>query len=232
MPIALSTTLRSQSVPGTVIGRLSLEPSPEITARLEATALAGVPVRFRIARDVVDAHGLASDSTLAIVDPHGEPLSLIEAHPDARGLSCIASLPVLGGSAPRSFDVAIGTFARIARCGPATDAIPGGITVDGRLRLRSERGYDRDRREETWKAHDAVFGVDGEMLTKGAGGKFPHHRGIFAGWNKMTCGGKAYDFWHGRAGETIEVVEDTETPKPSCVASRRVTELAWKAADG
>ena len=40
-----------------------------------------------------------------------------------------------------------------------------------------------------------------ETLTKGPGGKFPHHRGIFIGWNRISHGGKQHDLWHVRNTE-------------------------------
>lgn len=229
---ALPMTLRSQSLPVNAVGKVHLEYGGDLASRLDTSAIMGVPVRIRVESHLVDTMGLGPNRTLAFVDAYGKQLAPIQVQRGADGVSWMSVLPVLGGHAPRSFEVAVGPFPRITCCGPANEAVPGGMVVEGVLRLRSERGYDADRREETWKAHDAVFGVDGELLTKGAGGKFPHHRGIFAGWNKMRCDGKSYDFWHGRAGETIEVVRDLETPQPSPFAARRVSELAWKAADG
>jgi hypothetical protein len=36
----------------------------------------------------------------------------------------------------------------------------------------------------------------GAPITKGPGGKYTHHRGIFVGWNEFAVGGETYDFWH------------------------------------
>ena len=42
-----------------------------------------------------------------------------------------------------------------------------------------------------------VVAPDGKQtITKGPGGKFPHHRGIFIGWNKINHNGKRHDLWH------------------------------------
>ena len=44
-----------------------------------------------------------------------------------------------------------------------------------------------------------MIGPDGlSTLTKGPGGLFPHHRGIFIGWNRIQHGGKTHDLWHVR----------------------------------
>jgi len=60
------------------------------------------------------------------------------------------------------------------------------------------------RRFETYKPFLHVY--DGaQRLTNGPDGqgaylsnqiKFPHHRGIYIGWSKLTCEGKRYDLWH------------------------------------
>lgn len=50
---------------------------------------------------------------------------------------------------------------------------------------------------DTAKVFYHVVGPDGkETLTKGPGGKLPHHRGIFIGWNKIKHDGKGHDIWH------------------------------------
>ena len=55
-----------------------------------------------------------------------------------------------------------------------------------------------ERRAETYKPYLHVYSPDGStLLTKGPGGLFPHHRGIFFGFNKITYGdGKRCDTWH------------------------------------
>jgi mono/diheme cytochrome c family protein/glucose/arabinose dehydrogenase len=40
-------------------------------------------------------------------------------------------------------------------------------------------------------------------ITKGPGGAFTHHRGIFLGWSKLKVGEKVYDRWHMKGGEQI-----------------------------
>lgn len=55
-----------------------------------------------------------------------------------------------------------------------------------------------ESRSETFKPYHHVYSPDGKtLLTKGPGGKFPHHRGIFYGFNKITYGdGEKCDTWH------------------------------------
>src|SRR5205823_2983307 len=56
----------------------------------------------------------------------------------------------------------------------------------------------KEKREATFKVfHHLYFPVTGALVTKGAGGKYPHHRGIFFGFNKVTYGdGHKADVWH------------------------------------
>jgi hypothetical protein len=69
--------------------------------------------------------------------------------------------------------------------------------------------YDHDastpqRRFETYKPFLHVYdgaqrltnGPDSETEYLGSEIRYPHHRGIFIGWNRLTCDGKRYDLWH------------------------------------
>lgn len=64
-----------------------------------------------------------------------------------------------------------------------------------------DRPYDPQNIEETKKPFHHVFDPSGKhLLTKGIGGKFSHHRGIFVGY-KVYIGGDVFDTWHARNGE-------------------------------
>lgn len=60
------------------------------------------------------------------------------------------------------------------------------------------RPLDPANRDETYKVFHHVYSPDGSrLLTKGWGGKFPHHRGVYYGFNKVSYGdGKSCDVWH------------------------------------
>jgi len=83
---------------------------------------------------------------------------------------------------------------------------PGKIDVldsDGKTLARVMTAHDMSSKEsrlETYKVYTHVFDQDGkEPITKGAGGQFTHHRGIFLGWSKTKIGGKGgkgVDSWH------------------------------------
>lgn len=74
------------------------------------------------------------------------------------------------------------------------------LVDDGRRVLRYMHSRDMstpERAHETYKCYHHVFDGEGEnLLTKGPGGLYTHHRGLFIGWNRLTVGEKEYDFWH------------------------------------
>ena len=54
-----------------------------------------------------------------------------------------------------------------------------------------------DERIQTYKPFYHVFDLEGEkLITKGAGGRYTHQRGIFQGWKKVSHKDSVYDFWH------------------------------------
>ena len=73
------------------------------------------------------------------------------------------------------------------------------VTLDGRIVARWMYAYDKstpERLHETYKPYLHIFGTDAaKPITKGAGGQYSHHRGVFCGW-KVNVAGKTYDFWH------------------------------------
>jgi len=55
----------------------------------------------------------------------------------------------------------------------------------------------KETRMITYKPYLHVFDAEGvEPITKGPGGEYTHHRGIFIGWRLITFNGKHYDRWH------------------------------------
>jgi hypothetical protein len=78
------------------------------------------------------------------------------------------------------------------------------LTYAGKPVVRYMYAYDaapEARRAETFKPYHHVFGPEsGKRITKGPGGLFTHHRGIFVGWNKTGYEKTSSDFWHGTNG--------------------------------
>lgn len=82
------------------------------------------------------------------------------------------------------------------------------ILLDGKIVARYMDAHDtstKEKRLETYKPYLHIFDGEGkEPITQGAGGKqFPHHRGIYIGWQQMTYEGKKMNFWEMAAGDII-----------------------------
>ena len=88
------------------------------------------------------------------------------------------------------------------KTGEHLDVQAGGKTV-----VRYMYAHDTstpERHHETYKPYLHVFDAEGKKpITKGAGGKFTHHRGIFIGWNKIGFKGATYDRWHMKGGDIV-----------------------------
>ena len=102
--------------------------------------------------------------------------------------------------------------------------------------IRYMFAYDnssKDKIHDTYKVFHHVFGPkSGDVITKGAGGKFTHHRGMFVGWNKTSFGDKKqYDFWHCKNGahlRHIKFIEQTADANGGSMTS----EIHWNDPDG
>lgn len=81
------------------------------------------------------------------------------------------------------------------------------VLADGKPLLRYMYDFDSStsqRRFETYKPFLHVYdgsqrltnGPDGQSEYLADGIQFPHHRGVFVGWNKIGFEGKRYDLWH------------------------------------
>ena len=91
--------------------------------------------------------------------------------------------------------------------------------------------FDANDIENTKKPFHHVFDPDGSRpITKGVGGKYSHHRGIFFGYNKCAIDGQIYDTWHGAKGEHqlhVEEVARVEGP----VAGGHTVKIHWRDRD-
>ena len=103
-----------------------------------------------------------------------------------------------------------------------------------KLFLRTATGFDPAQLEASFKSFQHLFAADtATQLTKGAGGKHSHHRGLFLGWNQATIDGRTFDFWHGKEGVSIRhkrFRDDLAAAGAACV--RLGVENEWCLADG
>ena len=105
---------------------------------------------------------------------------------------------------------------------------------DGKPVARYMYAHDtssKERLHETYKPYLHVFDASGEkFITKGAGGDFTHHRGIFIGWNRIQFNGKRYDRWHMKGGEIVHKEFSKKMAKDGGAMFTSVTE--WNDENG
>jgi hypothetical protein len=117
------------------------------------------------------------------------------------------------------------------------------LLYDGQKVTRYMYDYDESselRSFETYKVLHHVFDKKGEkLLTNGPDGespytksvKYPHHRGIFIGWNKLQFDGKSYDTWHMTKG-VRQVHQKFLEKKAGAKKARSTALIHWKNGEG
>jgi hypothetical protein len=103
--------------------------------------------------------------------------------------------------------------------------------------LRYEHApLDKANREATFKVYHHAYSPDGVLLTKGVGGLYTHHRGLFYGFNKVTYGTNAVDIWHCTDKETKQThqahKEFVEETPPNGVLGRHRVKIDWNGVGG
>ncbi len=83
-------------------------------------------------------------------------------------------------------------------------------------------------RVETYKVFHHLYDPEGKrFVTNGAGGRYPHHRGIFYGFNKVTYGdGKTCDVWH-CTGQAHQAHEGFLAREEGPVLGRHRAAIRW-----
>jgi len=92
--------------------------------------------------------------------------------------------------------------------------------------------YDPQDVEMTKKPFHHVYSPTGdETITKGPGGLYSHHRGIFYGYNRVILGDREFDMWHAENGEHTQhdrFLKEMSGP----VFGGHVLEIYWKDKNG
>lgn len=85
-----------------------------------------------------------------------------------------------------------------------------------------------EAREKTYKPYHHVFNPAGTtLLSKGPGSKFPHHRGLYYGFSKVTYGdNKNVDTWHCK-GDTHESHQEVLSSEAGPVLGRHRVRIGW-----
>lgn len=89
----------------------------------------------------------------------------------------------------------------------------------------------KEREHDTYKVFHHVFSPDGKtILTKGPGGQYTHHRGLYCAWNKTSYEGKTNDFWHCTNGASQRHVKFLDKSADAQHGAATV-EIHWADAD-
>jgi hypothetical protein len=89
-----------------------------------------------------------------------------------------------------------------------------------------------EARERTYKPFHHLFAPNGRRLSKGPGGLFTHHRGLFFGFNRVSYGeGKTCDVWHAR-GKAFQSHEGTLAWEAGPLLGRHRVRIDWHGQEG
>ena len=104
----------------------------------------------------------------------------------------------------------------------------GAYYVNGELALSYQHdAFDPQRARATCKVYHHVHAPDGRLLTKGLGGQFEHHRGLFFGFHQTRAGAQLLDFWHCRNGESQRHRAFVDASEHGLDASWSVAAIDW-----
>ena len=94
------------------------------------------------------------------------------------------------------------------------------------------KAYDENDHENTYKVFHHVFDPAGQkIITKGAGGQFSHHRGVFFGFNRCSYEGQGnVDTWHCRNGAYLSH-EGFLAQEAGKVVGRHTVAVDWHGPD-
>lgn len=92
--------------------------------------------------------------------------------------------------------------------------------------------YDRSDERTTCKVWHELSSSDGRVLTKGTGGQFEHHRGLFFGFQRTEDRGRVLDFWHCNHGESQRHVDFCDPRDLGLEAGDFAAHIDWCDGDG
>lgn len=191
---------------------------------------AGV-TRINSAVTVSMAGGVPEGNLILLPGISGGPATPVQVERTPAGATLRFVVHKLDGERPRTFAVfrddppAVPPAAwRFADGGGHRDLLFGDAPVS-----RDMIAYDPARIDETFKpfTHVYGFGRDPALITKGPGGRYTHHRGIFFGFNDTPHG----DFWHGKGVSQRHARYLAEREFAGPVAARRAQVVDWVGRD-
>jgi len=115
---------------------------------------------------------------------------------------------------------------------PAEGAVE--VLVDGKVVAAYLTASDVStpaRANETYKPYLRIVDpVDGQAITKGPGGTYTHHRGIFFGWMRIGLGGQKLDLWSMGSGRQVHTGFKQQTAERG--VARLVSSINWNDKQG
>lgn len=110
------------------------------------------------------------------------------------------------------------------------------VAFNGKALVHLMIGNDKSTEKSAHETYKVYLHVNDptdatRTITKGAGDKYTHHRGIFIGWSKMKIDGEGYDTWHMKAGvqQQFDKLLDRKTDKNSATFTAAIN---WVDDDG
>ena len=102
--------------------------------------------------------------------------------------------------------------------------------------LRHMTAYDpsdKNSLHQTYKTFHHVWGFhDDGFITKGAGGQYTHHRGLFIGFSRTRVGDRQWDFWHCKGVSLRHEKYDPLEKMMGAVFGRTLSQTGWYDPDG
>ena len=114
------------------------------------------------------------------------------------------------------------------------------LTYDGKTVLEYIRPtFDKDanpKKDPLWnptiKIYHHLYDESGTVrLTNGPDGQYPHHRGIYFGFNRISYDGQQADVWHCRNGESQRHVEVVTHTADNSSGGHKI-KATWNGRDG
>lgn len=103
------------------------------------------------------------------------------------------------------------------------------VTLEGKPVLQFVHPVLKEgkEREASYKPFHHLFDNSGTLVTKGSGGQFTHHRGIFLGFSKVTYGNNVkIDIWHCK-DDTHQAFEKVLLRESGPVLASEKDQIAW-----
>ena len=108
------------------------------------------------------------------------------------------------------------------------------VAYGGKPIARYEYAFDdstEETRHATYKPFLHVYSADGgRFITKGAGGHFTHHRGIFHGYNHFEIDGTRRDLWHMKEG--VQVHRGFVRQETGSERAEFTSQVEWRTNEG